>query len=216
MWVAKFKIKHDCLISNRCRKFKCTSTSIPLNNWFDKGYWYTMHTHTLSGEKKNISKFFKDLRKDKEVLKMEVLKNTIYVTSRKKTQDQISANYNQKMFFVKPIHVDLNGVEHCEFGAFHKETLMKAINTIKQQKNAKVTITQFNNTKLETVHFPKVLPKLSEKQAQAFELALKEGYYKYPRNINLQQLAKIMKQSPSTFQEHLRKAEAKMFPSLSK
>ena len=34
------------------------------------------------------------------------------------------------------------------------------------------------------------MPKISKKQKESIELALKEGYYEYPRKIELKDLAK--------------------------
>ncbi len=48
---------------------------------------------------------------------------------------------------------------------------------------------------------------LPEKQKKAFLLAIENNYYEYPRKIELEKLAKIMKVSLSTYQERLRKAE---------
>ena len=57
------------------------------------------------------------------------------------------------------------------------------------------------------------MPRLSNKQREAYQLAVENGYYKFPRKIGLEEMAKIMKISVSTFQEHLRKAEEKIIPS---
>ena len=43
-------------------------------------------------------------------------------------------------------------------------------------------------------------------------LAIKHSYYDYPRKIELEKLADIMKISYSTYQAHLRKAEKKLLP----
>ena len=55
-------------------------------------------------------------------------------------------------------------------------------------------------------------PELTEKQKQAMNLAIKQGYYNYPRKISIEQLAKLSKLSFSTFHAHLRKAEQKLLP----
>ena len=59
---------------------------------------------------------------------------------------------------------------------------------------------------------PKILPKLSKKQKDALSVAVKEGYYGFPRKKELNDLAKLSKVSFSTFREHLRKAENKIIP----
>ena len=35
MWYAKIKLRHDCFIGNRCRKFKCKSAGYPLEGYFE-------------------------------------------------------------------------------------------------------------------------------------------------------------------------------------
>lgn len=57
---------------------------------------------------------------------------------------------------------------------------------------------------------------LTDKQLEAFELACKYGYYEIPKKITLEELAVRMGISPPTLAEHLRKAEAKLFPTLLK
>lgn len=53
---------------------------------------------------------------------------------------------------------------------------------------------------------------LTEKQLIALRIAQEQGYYQWPRKVNLEGLAKIGKTSRRAFQENLRKAEAKVFP----
>jgi len=53
---------------------------------------------------------------------------------------------------------------------------------------------------------------LTEKQAQALRVARSGGYYSWPRNVGLQELAESIGMSRRAFQENLRKAEAKVFP----
>ena len=55
-------------------------------------------------------------------------------------------------------------------------------------------------------------PHFTENQKQALNLAIKNGYYDYPRKISIQDLAKHLDLSFSTFHAHLRKAEQKILP----
>jgi predicted DNA binding protein len=61
-----------------------------------------------------------------------------------------------------------------------------------------------------------VLPNLTDKQKQAFDLAVESGYYGYPKKVKLISLAKRVGISLSTFQFHLANAEAKLMPFFSK
>ena len=89
---------------------------------------------------------------------------------------------------------------------------MKFVNDLKKEKDVNMKIEKFQNVKLNTIYFPKIMPKLSEKQREAYQLAVEQSYYKFPRKIGLEGMAKLMKVSVSTFQEHLRKAEEKIMP----
>ena len=55
---------------------------------------------------------------------------------------------------------------------------------------------------------------LSEKQKKSLDIAIKNGYYAFPRKINLNQLAKIARISKQSFQESLCRAENKLIPYL--
>jgi len=54
--------------------------------------------------------------------------------------------------------------------------------------------------------------KLTEKQLHALSIALNNGYYTWPRKLNLGEVAAISGMKRRTFQENLRKAEVKIFP----
>jgi predicted DNA binding protein len=56
--------------------------------------------------------------------------------------------------------------------------------------------------------------RLTERQKQALQTALFYDYYSWPRRVTLEELARTANLSRVSFQEHLRKAEAKLFPKL--
>ncbi len=213
MWVVRLKIKHDCTIGNRCKKFNCISFSLSLSNWIDKNYYYTSQRHTIEGNKKDVNKFLKELKKDKRIINLEISKNTVFFIERRERKDIPSSHYNPRMFFVKPVFVDRQGFEYWELASWKKEILMKFVNDLKKEKNIKLIIEKFQNVKLNSIYFPKIMPKLSDKQREAYQLAVEKGYYSFPRKVGLKDLAKMMKISISTLQEHLRRAEEKIMPS---
>ena len=65
---------------------------------------------------------------------------------------------------------------------------------------------------LNEIYFTKIIPKIPEKQKLAFQTAVQNGYYGFPRKLDLSKLGKIMKITAQTFHEHLRKAEEKLLP----
>lgn len=213
MWILKLKIKHNCTIASRCEKFKCISYSLPLGNWREKGFNCTSERHTLEGEQKNIKKFIRDLKKDKRIKSLEIDKNTIFLIGKSKEKIP-SSFYTQKMFFTKPVFVDKQGYEYWEVGSYDKIVLNKFLEALEKQNYEHLEILQFKNIKLNNIYFPAIAPDLTEKQKRAFELAVENGYYDIPKRADLKKLAQIMKISLATYQEHLKRAEAKIVPRL--
>ena len=214
MWVLKLKIKHDCTIGNRCEKYKVISYSMPLGNWKEKGYSFTSERHTLECKPNSIKKFFNDIKKDKRVTNLEIAGNTIFFIG--KTKEKIpSSFYTQKMFFTKPVFVDERGYEHWEVASYDRNVLSEFLKGLEKQNYEHLEILQFKNIKLNKIHFPAVAPDLTDRQKEVFELAVAEGYYDIPKRTDLTKLAKLMKISVATFQEHLKRAEAKIIPKLS-
>src|SRR3989344_3835284 len=213
MWLLKLKIKHDCTIGNRCEKFEVNSYSIPLSNWKENNYFYTSERHTLEGNQENIKEFFINIKKDKRVKNLEISGNTLFFIG--KSKERIPSNfYNQKMFFTKPVFVDKEGYEYWEVASYDRDVLSEFLNGVKKQNYEHLEILQFKNIQLNNVYFPAIAPDLTDKQKRAFELAVWEGYYDIPKRIDLKKLAQLMKISLATFQEHLKRAEAKIVPKL--
>lgn len=212
MWIIRLKIKHDCTIGNRCRKFNCTCFSLPLSHWKEKNYYFISQRHTIEGRKEAVNQFLKELYSDPRIINLEVSKNTLFFVEKRKALEIPAAHYNPRMFFVQPVFVDKKGFEYWELASWKKEILMQFMQKLQKVSGMKIILEKFQKAKLDTIYFPKILPKLSEKQREAFQLAVEEGYYRFPRKIEMQQLAELMKVSTSTYQEHLRRAEQKIMP----
>jgi len=58
--------------------------------------------------------------------------------------------------------------------------------------------------------------KLTDKQTNAIQLAVSHNFYDWPRKVNLDEISVMVGMKRRTFQENLRKAEAKLFPHLIK
>jgi len=95
-------------------------------------------------------------------------------------------------------------------GTFDKKILDKLI--INLEKLYKLKIHYIQERKIKNISIIKENPELTKKQKKAIEIAIKNGYYNYPRKTSVKELAKISKLSFSTFQAHLRKAEKKLIP----
>tara|TARA_Y100000310_G_scaffold335400_1_gene417368 strand:+ start:574 stop:1224 length:651 start_codon:yes stop_codon:yes gene_type:complete len=209
MWVAKLRLRHDCIIGNRCRKFNVTIQSLDLNEEKKGGMILTSSIHQFIGDIKNVKRFVVDLRKDKRTKYIEWNGNTLFLVETMKNKPV--SEFSKKMFFVKPMILDNQGYENWEVASHQREILVKFI------KKVKPIVEEFEllsliNTKLQNIYFPKVMPKLTDLQKKALELAIKEGYYEVPKNTNLRELARLSKVSLATYQIHLQKAESKVIP----
>lgn len=213
MWLLKLLIKHDCTIGNRCEKFKCISYSMTLGNWGEKDFSYVTERHTIESDPKSVRKFFNDLKKDERVANLEISGNTLFCIGKYRKKIP-SSFYNPKMFFTKPVYVDKNGYENWEIASYDRNILSQFLKQLEKQNYQHLEILQFKNIQLNNIYFPAIAPNLTEKQKRAFELAVEEGYYDIPKRIDLKKLAQITKVSLATYQEHLKRAEAKIIPKL--
>lgn len=214
MWITRVKIKHDCIIGNRCKKFGVTTTGTPFNVFVEKGITYSPQIQTLHGNQENINEFIKDLKKDKRVTNLEVEGNTIFLIEVRK--EKIPATFHHvKLIFVKPVFVDKEGYEYWEVASWKKSILTEFITNIEKEiKN--IEVLKIEQTKLTDIYFAHLLPKLTVNQRRVIELAFENGYYAWPKRTDLGELSKLMKVSVPTFREHLKRAEEKLMPDLIK
>ena len=84
------------------------------------------------------------------------------------------------------------------------------------KKHYSAKILKFKQEKINNISITSIMPSLSKQQYVAFNLAVNNGYYEFPKLITLDDLARLMKISYSTYQEHLKRAESKLLPSLIK
>lgn len=211
MWIAKVKLKHKCILGDRCQKFKIILQSVAFSVFKQKGKIITSSMHYISGDPKNIDDFIKDLSKDKNVIKLERKGNTFLLLE--KADIKAVAFHTPKIIFVKPVLIDTEGYETWEISSWEKKEVSKFIKNV-QKRIEDFKLLQFYQIAIDNVFFPKLMPNLTDKQRRAIELAIKEGYYKSPRKIDLRKLAKLIGVSLATFAQHLRSAEEKLIPDL--
>lgn len=211
MWTAKLRIKHDCTIGNRCEKFGCVSYSILLGNWRERNSEYVSGRHRIEGEAKAVRKFLQDIKKDKNISGLEVSGNTVFFVEKGRIP---SSFHNQKIVFTKPVFVDTHGYESWEIASHERKALLEFLERLRKEHYRCAELLQLKNIKVSNIYFPPLAPDLTEKQKKAFELAVEEGYYDIPKRTELKKLAKIMEVSLATYQEHLKRAEAKIIPKI--
>lgn len=213
MWVLKLKLMHkDCHIVPRCKKFNVISYAYPTSSYTKNGKRLLTAIHFIQGEGKNKKRFFNDLKKDERIRKLEISGDIYsYEVELEKKGEHVQLYFNPALSFVKPVINSSDGFEYWEIACFDKNILMKFVDDLKKHMDY-FEILKFKNEKLKNIYFPNVLPSLSNKQKEVIEYAYKRGYYSYPKKVDLHQLAKELKISVPTLQEHIRKAEIKLLP----
>ena len=219
MWILKLQLKHNCIIANRCKKFQCTSMGYPLDFYKEKSSTYYLHFEKIDGKVKDIKAFIQDLKKDKNITKFENNGNTIFFVYKEKRKEKMPGQLSlasKKVFHTKPVFVDRSGVEHWEVCSWSRKDINQFIRFIKQKTEGlqEFKIIKIAKIKVNELFFPKLLPNLTQNQKRALKIAIEKGYYTFPREIELRNLAEMMDISLSTYREHLRKAERKIIPQL--
>ncbi len=211
MWIAKFILKHDCILGNRCKKFGVFLQSVNFSVYLKDKRTINSSLHYMTGTKNNLDKFIADLKKDKDVIKVERKDDTFLLIEQAKSK--AIGFHTSKIIFVKPVLVKDDGYELWEVASWEKSELSTFIKNIEKHIDD-FKLLKFVRTAVNNIFFPKLMPDLTINQKQALELAIKEGYYKTPRTIDLRTLAGMSKISLATYQEHLRKAEEKLIPNI--
>ncbi|MBT7902391.1 hypothetical protein HN587_00910 [Candidatus Woesearchaeota archaeon] len=214
MWVAKVKIVHkECITSQLTKKHNVTNLVYGLRTYEDKTHIYFNVIHFPRGEDKNVKAFIKEVKKDKRMVKFEESEGMFFTLFKEpKKNKHLSDFFNPKIFYLKPDINTPTGHEIFEVASWDRKELQKFVDMTK--KHMQGEILKLKEEKIVDFFFPHLTAKLTNKQRTAISLANQYGYYDYPRKIDQDQLAKLMKTSKSTFQYHLRIAEKKIMPFL--
>lgn len=214
MWLAKIRFLHkECIWSPLTKKYNVVDLFYAITEYKEKDKICLVAAHILKGDEKNIKKFINDVKKDKRVKKIQTKGNFMISFVKEKfsdvQRDIFSKFYNPAIFPIKPVIVK-DGYELWEIASWEKKYLTDCINIAMKHMDGELL--QIQKKELEDIYLPHLMPKLSKNQRRAIDLAIEKGYYEFPRKINLIGLARLMKVSYPTLQEHLRKAERKVIP----
>ncbi|MFH0905907.1 MAG: helix-turn-helix domain-containing protein [archaeon] len=204
MWEAKFRLRHNCTSGTRIRKYKLSAYLFYLGGMQLKKEKISIGIFNLIGDTEIINQFYLDYKKDNNVLRSE-LNNNVLLAFEKDDNSPISKNKGE-IFFTKPAFIDNEGFEYWDIFALKKSFIIKFISKIKPLCEI-FELKSISKRKLDEVYFPHAIPHLTDKQRFCFDIALKQGYYETPKKTNILELAKLAKLAPSTYHEHLTKAE---------
>ena len=212
MWIAKFKVWHEnCILRPKCVKHNVTDYVYLINSWKDKTNFYYTELHILQGNAENTKKFVQELKEEPGIERIEQKQNHLITLNKEpREKEYYSPAFNPQLIFIKPVAQTPSGYEYWEIASWNREALIK----LQEIPTFKTQLLSIQEQKTPNIFTPNIFPKLSEKQQEAIELAVKEGYYEYPRKKNLDELSTITGVSKQTYQENLRKAEKKIIPFL--
>ena len=207
MWVLKLKLSTEKqFIGNMAVKHKVSLTGYPLSYWKDKKWIYLVSAGFIFGEEKNKKAFIKDIKKQPELVELESKGDfLVAVTKQPLFTEPV---YNPKIIRLNPVFINKSGYHIWDLASFDRKLLVSVINFTERYLDAKVL--KFKQEKISNISFTRLLPELTKNQKKALEIAINTGYYEYPKKIKMEDLAKRMEISYSTFQAHLKKAEGKI------
>ena len=208
MWVGKFSFDASkALVGGLAVKHKVNLQLYPF-------YIYEHDDHVrvsflITFHHSNVKAFVRDLRKSERIVFCNHKDNFLIGQSRESLKYNML--YGADIMHLKPWMVDgRNSKETFVIGSRNRKLLMDIGHAIKEKHLGKMDYVNWRD--IPDVFLLNVIPKVTAKQRRAFDLAVRHGYYCYPRKVSLRYLAKKMNVSYATFQAHLRKAENKLIP----
>ncbi|MBU1322323.1 MAG: helix-turn-helix domain-containing protein [Nanoarchaeota archaeon] len=209
MWVARMKIiDGKGVFGSRAKKFNISLASYPVLVRKKGDYLFVDSVSLLFGAEKNKNDFIKDLKKADEVVNLEV-KNDLII-SQVKDPKELEPAYTTNILNLEPVLIDAKGNNFYTIGSWKREELNKFLSFL--DKNYEANILKVEKKIISNFYLINLRPELTKRQKKAIELAIREGYYNYPRKTSVKKLAKMSKISFSAFHAHLRKAEQKLLP----
>ena len=155
------------------------------------------------------------MKKNERVVRIEVSKGIFTLVRESLSKKTYQTIYNPKLIYVSPGHNTADGYESWEIACWERKPLE---DLIKAMEEAKTTlyfeVLRFEEKELDDVYVMGLFPQMPKKQREAMELAYASGYYRFPKETNLDKLAKMSRVSKQTFQENLKKAESRLMPLL--
>ncbi len=213
MWVAKFLMYDEKgLYGTKAKKFNVTLYAYARHYYTKRNRAYLLTALLMDGEDENKKEFIQNLEKEKNIVKIETYKDFLiclnYLGKKESKKKYGHIFFNPSILYVKPIIISSSGWEEWEVASFEKKDISDMIEAARKLYN--LELKHFRKEKVKDVHIFKMAPKLTPKQKKAFVLAIEQGYYEYPKKINIEKLARLMKCSFSTYRAHLRKAEKRI------
>jgi len=212
MWTAKisFEGKNDSLIGKYAQESGVRILIFPLS-WSDNQKGILVHfAGNLFGDEKAKKKFIRLWKKDtsKRFLDIELQDDFFIGTGIE--YKEAKKFYNKNIIFTQPFLVENNLMWTIVVSSFEKKYLEELIKVV--EKFHKIKVHYVQKKKIKNISFRAEALELSSGQKKAIDIAMRSGYYDFPRKTSIKKLAKLSGLGFTTFHTHLRKAEKKLMP----
>ncbi|MBU1854508.1 MAG: helix-turn-helix domain-containing protein [Nanoarchaeota archaeon] len=208
MWYIKYEFRHkDCKYLPKADELKVVLYSQTLSHYIKDGVLHVSAIHTVEGDTKNVQEYLDYLRTIS--LRFERMShNTVFTQSTMSTNMKYyTAVYNPFLFFFKPVKHTGN-FEYGEIMSWEKSHLQKLMLAMSENEETDYfKLLSLKQVSLKNIFMMKAVEKITDKQRELFEFAKNNGYYEYPRKINLKDVALHFKIDHTTAHEILRRAE---------
>lgn len=209
MWVAKIRLEGSgSVIGGAVKKTGVSGSGYPISSRITEDGISIYFMAIMKGTEEQKASFIEEIKKHPRLIHIE--RKGDCVISQIVEHITVGPIYNPNIIHIEPLVMKEDGSEYWTIGSWEKEPLMNFIEPL--EKSHMAELLSIKQKKITDFSIISSSPAISPKQKMAIELAIKEGYYKYPRKIELRKLAKIAGVSYSTYQAHLRKAEMKLIP----
>jgi len=206
MWVVKLSYDGSKLYyGGLTKKHNISLRGYNLSSYDSSGKFYVTSVGRVYGDEKNIKLAIKDLKKYKYLINLEETNGFIIVTLTEKEPSRVF--YNPMFIYPAPINIK-NGIYTLTIASWFRTEIEKLLKQCEKFPSYKLL--SLKQDKITNISITGIQPNLTNKQRTAYELAVKSGYYEYPKKITLIELAKMFGVSYSTFQQHLSYAEKKI------
>jgi hypothetical protein len=208
MWVLKLKAEtgpHS--FGYLAKKYGVSFSGYPVSSVRHEGHLMVRVAGFIEGVEKDVKRFVKAVRKEPFIDAITCKKN--FGIAVLKLPLKLEVLYDPHILWVQPSKYGKDGSQQLELACWEKEPLMKVLPLFTNPQ-----VLTFRQQKIDSIGLISIHPELTQKQRLALQLAVKHGYYGFPRKVTLEKLAQIMGVSFSTYQAHLAKAEAHFLPEM--
>ncbi len=207
MWVAEFRVWHEgSPLLEETKRLDVSVHVIYLNPHLKRGKLGLNRCFVVNGP--DAGKYIALLKNDKRLHIKRIEGNQVFYEVNPKASYH-SVVISPDLFLVRPIVLE-KGWEHWTIASWSKKKLIDFFSRTKKSKIK--TVIELESMRQEHIQIftPPSLRELTTRQREAFLLAMRSGYYKFPRKANLHDLARLFGTNVSSFRENLRKAEQKL------